>query len=88
MHALTSTAVLALVRAEEKAPPAEDTVAGWIGFAVFMFLILSLAVIGWSLTKHLRKADRAKGEGVFGDEVTSDSAADGASDGGAGGGSD
>lgn len=67
MHALTSTVVAALVRAEEKAPPAEDTVAGWIGFSVFMFLILGVAVIGWSLTKHLRKVDRNRDEGAFGD---------------------
>lgn len=73
MHALTSTVVTALVRAEEKAPKADDVVAGWIGFAVFMFLIVSVAVIGWSLTRHLRKADRAKAEGRFGDDVPADS---------------
>lgn len=72
MHALISTLVAALVRAEEKAPPAEDTVAGWIGFSVFMFLVLAVAVIGWSLTKHLRKVDRSRDEGVFGDEATKD----------------
>ncbi len=72
MHALTSTVVAALVRAEEKAPPAEDTVAGWIGFSVFMFLVLAVAVIGWSLTRHLRKVDRSRDEGVFGDEATKD----------------
>jgi hypothetical protein len=85
MHALTSTVVAALVRAEEKAPEAEDVVAGWIGFAVFIFLILSVAVIGWSLTRHLRKADRARAEGKFGDPVATDapgeSSGDAATDG-------
>lgn len=76
MHALTSTVVAALVRAEEKAPKAEDTVAGWIGFSVFMFLIVAVAVIGWSLTKHLRKADRNRDAGVFGDDLPSDAGHD------------
>lgn len=68
MNAFAVTVVSALVSAEEKAPKDEDVVAGWTGFAVFVALILALAVIGWALTRSLRTASRAKDAGVYGDE--------------------
>jgi hypothetical protein len=71
MHAFLVTAASALVSAADKKPEDEDVVAGWMGFAVFVFLILAVAVIGWALTKSLRTADRAKDAGVFGDEPVS-----------------
>ena len=67
MHPLAVTAVHALVSAEDKRPADNDVVAGWTGFAVFILLILAVAVIGWALTKSLRTASRAKDAGVFGD---------------------
>lgn len=78
MSALASYAVVSLssvVRAvEERAPADEDVVAGWMGFAVFVFLIAAVVVLGWSLTKHLRKTERAHAEGVFGDDPVEDEA--------------
>lgn len=68
MHAFAVTIASALLSAEEKAPKDEDVVAGWMGFAVFAFLIIAVALIGWALTKSLRTADRAKEAGVYGDE--------------------
>ncbi|MCX6402121.1 MAG: hypothetical protein NTX33_19590 [Propionibacteriales bacterium] len=67
MHAFAVTALSVLTAVEEKAPDDEDVVAGWMGFAVFMFLILAVVVIGWALTRSLRTAKRAKEEGAFGD---------------------
>ncbi len=49
------------------APKDEDVVAGPIGFVIFIALCLAVAVLGWSLNKHLKKANRAADEGVFGD---------------------
>lgn len=68
MHALAADLVTALVSAEEKAPDAEDVTAGWLGFWVFLGLIVAVAVIGWALTKSLKTAERAKRSGVYGDE--------------------
>ena len=57
------TAVLA-----DETPAPEEVKAGPLGFAVFVFLILAVAVIGWSLVRQLRKAQAAKDAGVYGDE--------------------
>ncbi|WP_141014266.1 hypothetical protein [Nocardioides sambongensis] len=53
----------------EKAPDANDVVAGWMGFAVFIGLILAVVVLGWSLVRQLRKTDKAAADGVFGAEA-------------------
>lgn len=68
MNAFVVPVVNLLVAAEEKAPDDEDVVAGWMGFAVFAFLIVAVALIGWALTRSLRTAERAKDAGVYGDE--------------------
>jgi len=73
MHAVTAAALQvateALVSAKDK-PVNQDTniVAGWLGFWVFIGLIVAVAVIGWALTRSLRTAHRAKDAGVYGDE--------------------
>lgn len=51
------------------APEDEDVVAGPIAFVIFIGLCLAVAFLGWSLTKHLKKAHRAADEGVYGDPV-------------------
>jgi hypothetical protein len=51
------------------APEDEDVVAGPIGFVIFVGLCIAVAVLGWSLNKHLKKAGRAADEGAFGDPV-------------------
>lgn len=67
MHALAASAINVVLALEEKAPDDEDVVAGWTGFAVFVFLIIAVALIGWALTRSLRTASRAKDHGVYGD---------------------
>lgn len=49
----------------QQAPEDDDVVAGWTAFAIFGLLILAVAFLGFSLTKQLRKAERAEEEGLY-----------------------
>ena len=49
-------------------PDPTEVKAGPLGFAVWIFLILAVVVIAFSLVKQLRKAQAAKDAGVYGDE--------------------
>lgn len=49
----------------EETPEPEDVVAGWMGFAVFIGLIIAVALLGWSLTRHLRTAEKNAEHGAF-----------------------
>jgi hypothetical protein len=49
----------------EQVPEDEDVVAGWTAFAVFALLILAVVFLGFSLTKQLKKADRAEEAGLY-----------------------
>ena len=64
----------ALIGVITAAPDDEDVVAGPMGFVIFIALVLAVAVLGWSLSKHLKKAHRAADEGVYGDPVVTESA--------------
>ena len=44
-----------------------ETAAGWTALVVFLLLGLAVALLGWSLARQLRKAQRAKDAGVYGD---------------------
>ena len=65
MNALAVSMVLLL---SDEGPKPEDVKAGWTAFAVFIGLILAVAFLGWSLLRQLRKAQRARDAGVYGDE--------------------
>jgi hypothetical protein len=56
------------ILAKDTVPKDEDVVAGAWGAVTFVGLLLALAVLGYSLNKHLRKAQQAKDAGVFGDD--------------------
>lgn len=58
----------ALVSLADEAPAAEDVKAGWGAFAIFLLLGVAVALLGWSLTRHLRKAQANAEAGVFGDD--------------------
>ncbi len=62
MNAVVSL-VLPLV---QEGPEPEDVVAGWTAFGIFGLLILAVVILGFSLTKHLKKAARNEEEGLFG----------------------
>ena len=52
----------------DKMPEDNEVKAGPLGAAVFVFLILAVVVIGFSLVRQLRKAQAAKEAGLYGDE--------------------
>lgn len=60
-------------------PDDEDVVAGWLGFAVFIALIVAVALLCWSFARQIRKARAAKDAGVYGDAPKQDPATDQAS---------
>ena len=51
---------LLLVRLEDETPKPEDVKAGWTAFAIFLLLAVAVVVLGFSLTKQLKKAQAAK----------------------------
>ena len=67
---------LLLILLDDPTPEPTEVKAGPLGFALWIFLILAVVVIGFSLVKHLRKAQAAKDAGLYGDEpVTRDDSA-------------
>lgn len=63
---VTFAGVLAL--AGKVPPAAEDVKAGWGAFAIFVGLTIAVGLLGWSLTRHLKKAKLNADAGAFGDE--------------------
>lgn len=62
--------------APEPTPPQdEDVVAGWTAFGVFIALCVAVAVIGWSMMRQFKKVEKAKVEGVFGEEAQTEAVA-------------
>jgi hypothetical protein len=49
----------------DKVPNPNDVTAGWVAFAVFIALVLAVAFLGFSLTKHLRRANANAERGAF-----------------------
>ncbi len=64
MNALMSLSPL-LVAGADKVPAPNDVKAGWVAFAVFIALVLAVALLGFSLTRHLRRASDNAERGVF-----------------------
>ena len=58
-------ALIYLVPLADKVPDPSDVKAGWVAFGVFVGLCLAVAFLGFSLTKHLRRADDNAELGVF-----------------------
>ncbi len=49
----------------DQAPEDDEVVAGWTAFLIFGLLIAAVVFLGFSLTKQLRKADRAEEAGLY-----------------------
>jgi hypothetical protein len=45
----------------DRVPADKDVTAGWLAFAVFIALGLAVVFLGFSLTKHLRRAEENLG---------------------------
>ena len=65
---------LLLITLSDKTPEPEDVKAGWTALIIFLLLAVSVAVLGFSLVKQLRKAQSAKDAGLYGDEPVDPSA--------------
>lgn len=52
----------------EDGPAPEDVKAGWLGFAVWLLLVVAVVLLCFSFVKQLRKAQAAKDAGLYGDE--------------------
>jgi hypothetical protein len=65
---LVSELALLLVRINDEVPEPEDVKAGWAAFAIFILLIVAVGVLGFSLTKHLRRAQANEEAGLFGSD--------------------
>ncbi len=64
--AVLSTEIpLLVLRLADETPKPEDVKAGWTAFALFLLLLVAVALLGFSLTKHLRKAQAAQDAGLY-----------------------
>jgi len=61
-----------LVAFADKAPDPEDVKAGWGAFAIFAGLAVAVGLLGWSLTKHLKKTKANAEAGVFDEDPEPD----------------
>ncbi len=58
--------ILLIVAGVDKVPADDDVKAGWVAFGVFIALAIAVALLGWSLTRHLRRAKDNAAAGAFG----------------------
>jgi hypothetical protein len=61
------THVVILAAASDPRPDDNNVVAGWVGFTVFILLIVAVVLILRSFTKQLKKVQAAREAGVYGD---------------------
>jgi hypothetical protein len=73
---MTAALLAQLVLLVDEMPEPEDVTAGWAAFAVFLLLIGALALLGFSLTKHLRRAQAAEEAGLYGSDEAAKPARD------------
>ncbi|MCX6397930.1 MAG: hypothetical protein NTV23_15690 [Propionibacteriales bacterium] len=62
--------------AVDPTPDKEDIKAGWGAFGIFIAMAVAVGLLGWSLTRHLKKTKQNAEAGVFGetpDEAAKDS---------------
>lgn len=59
---------LLLILLDDPTPEPTEVKAGPLGFLLWIFMIIAVVIIGFSLVKQLRKAQAAKDAGIFGDE--------------------
>ena len=57
IDAVLSTAVGLVLPLVDKVPADKDVKAGWLGFAIFVALAAAVVLLGFSLAKHLRRAE-------------------------------
>jgi hypothetical protein len=70
------TGIVVLAAASDPRPDDNNVVAGWVGFAVLIALIIAVVLILRSFTRQLKKVDAARDAGVY-DEADPDSGGSG-----------
>lgn len=61
-------ALAGLVGSVDPTPAADDVKAGWGAFGIFLLMAAAVALLGWSLVRHLKKTQANAAAGVFGPE--------------------
>jgi hypothetical protein len=61
------TGIVVLAAASDPRPDDNNVVAGWLGFAVLILLIVAVVFILRSFTKQLKKVDAAQEAGLYDD---------------------
>lgn len=51
----------------DKVPKDNEVKAGWVAFAIFIALALSVAAIGWALSRSLKRSRATLEAGGYGD---------------------
>ena len=59
------TGIVVLAAASDPRPDDNNVVAGWVGFAVLIVLIIAVVLILRSFTKQLKKVDAAQEAGLY-----------------------
>ncbi len=59
-----------LINAVDPVPDDNDVKAGWGAFAIFVLLILAVALLCWSFVKQMRKVKAANEAGVYDEHAT------------------
>lgn len=66
MPVIPDSVTLLLVRlAVDPTPKPEDVKAGWGALALFVLLGIAIALLGWSMSRHLRRAQSNEADGLF-----------------------
>ena len=60
--------IVVLAATSDPRPDDNNVVAGWVGFAVLIALVIAVVLILRSFTRQLKKVDAAREAGVYGDE--------------------
>lgn len=74
------TGVIVLAVASDPRPDDNNVVAGWVGAVVLVALVIAVVFILRSFTKQLKKVEKAREQGVFGDESAEGPAGDDGAD--------
>ncbi|WP_166133490.1 hypothetical protein [Nocardioides ochotonae] len=65
-NVLVAEVMPVLMERLDETPKPEDVKAGWVGFGVFLALCVAVGLLGWALTRQLRRTDANRKAGAFG----------------------